>query len=175
MIDDIGFSDSSASIAVSGVLPRFAFEKAPDYKAISALQIRSKSSIDGKLESLNRHIEGWHDFARQERAQNLYRAGHLQPNKRPVGGHFQFLASNEYLVTPLEWFLFSRTTQGCMKRSKSDGFDNWRAFARRQRDQFIDRFKADDERFQFGTRVLWLILGAACAAIGLVLIMILMR
>ena len=62
-----------------------------------------------------------------------------------------------------------------MKRSKSDGFDNWRAFARRQRDRFIDRFKADDERFQFGTRALWLIVGAACAAIGLVLIMILMR
>jgi hypothetical protein len=42
-------------------------------------------------------------------------------------------------------------------------------------DQFMGRFKADDERFQFGTRLLWLILGAACAAIGLVLIIILMR
>jgi hypothetical protein len=62
-----------------------------------------------------------------------------------------------------------------MKRRKSEGFDNWKAFAGERRDQFIDRFKADDERFQFGTRVLWLILGAACAAIGLVLIMILMR
>jgi hypothetical protein len=62
-----------------------------------------------------------------------------------------------------------------MKRSKSNGFDNWRAFARRQRDQFMDRFKANDERFQFGTHLLWLILGTACGAIGWVLIIILMR
>jgi hypothetical protein len=48
-------------------------------------------------------------------------------------------------------------------------------FARRQRDRFMDRFKADDERFQVGTRVLWLILGTACATTGSALIMILMR
>src|SRR5260370_4469610 len=72
---------------------RFAFEKTTNYKAISELQIRPKTSIDGKLRSLNRLLEGWHDFAREELAQNLYRAGHLQPKKRPVGGQFQFRAS----------------------------------------------------------------------------------
>jgi hypothetical protein len=61
-----------------------------------------------------------------------------------------------------------------MKRSK-DGADNWKAFARRQRDELIDRLKADDERFQLETRVLWIILAAACAALGWALLMILVK
>jgi hypothetical protein len=61
-----------------------------------------------------------------------------------------------------------------MKRSR-DGPDNWKVFARRQRYQLTDRPEADDERFQLGTRVLWLVLGAACAALGCALFMILTK
>ena len=62
-----------------------------------------------------------------------------------------------------------------MKQSSPDGFENWKAFARQQRHQFMDRFKADGTRYQLGMRVFWLVLGTACAAIGWELLTILMR
>jgi hypothetical protein len=62
-----------------------------------------------------------------------------------------------------------------MKRKNVGGFDQRRAFARRQRDQLIDSVKAGDARNQFTMRVIWLILGTACAALGWVLITILLR
>jgi hypothetical protein len=62
-----------------------------------------------------------------------------------------------------------------MKRSKSNGFNDWGLFARWKRDQVIKRTKADDPRYQFGMRVLLLILSVACAAVGWVLLTILMR
>jgi hypothetical protein len=62
-----------------------------------------------------------------------------------------------------------------MKQSSSDGFENWKAFARQQRDQFMERFKVDGARYQFGMRLFWLVLGTACAAIGWELLTILIR
>jgi hypothetical protein len=62
-----------------------------------------------------------------------------------------------------------------MKRNNVYGSDKPRAFECRQRDQLIDSFKAGDARNQFGMRVIWLILGAACAALGWVLLTILLR
>jgi hypothetical protein len=62
-----------------------------------------------------------------------------------------------------------------MKRNSADGSDKRKAFARRQRDQLIDSAKAGDARNQFAMRVMWLILGTACAAFAWVSIMILMR
>jgi hypothetical protein len=62
-----------------------------------------------------------------------------------------------------------------MKQIRSDGFENWKAFARQQRDQFMERFKVDGARYQFGMRLFWLVLGTACAAIGWELLTILMR
>ena len=62
-----------------------------------------------------------------------------------------------------------------MKQSRSDGFENSKAFARQQRHQFVDRFKADGTKYQLGMRVFWLALGTACAAMGWELLTILMR
>jgi hypothetical protein len=62
-----------------------------------------------------------------------------------------------------------------MKRHNADGFDKRKAFARRQRDQLIDSVKAGDAKNQFAMRVMWLILGTACAALAWVLITILVR
>ena len=62
-----------------------------------------------------------------------------------------------------------------MKQIRSDGFENWKAFARQQRHQFMDRFEVDGARYQFGMRVFWLVLGTASAAIGWELLTILMR
>jgi hypothetical protein len=62
-----------------------------------------------------------------------------------------------------------------MRQSRSEGFESWRAFARQQRHQIMDRFKADGTGYQFGMRVFWLVLGTACAAIGWELLTILMR
>ena len=39
----------------------------------------------------------------------------------------------------------------------------------------MDRLKADDERFRIGMRVLWVVFDAAFAAVGRVLLTILMR
>jgi hypothetical protein len=61
-----------------------------------------------------------------------------------------------------------------MKQIKVDGSRNRRALAR-QRDQIIEQTEANDARYQFGMRVLWLILVAACAAVGWVLLTILVR
>ncbi len=68
------------------------------------------------------------------------------------------------------WFLFCRITQGCM-----NGFDTWRAFARWRHDQIIERIEADHARYEFDMRVYWLIRGTGCAAVGWVLLTILMR
>jgi hypothetical protein len=62
-----------------------------------------------------------------------------------------------------------------MKQSRSEGFENGRAFARQQRHQIMERFKADGTGYQFGMRIFWLVLGTACAAIGWELLTILMR
>jgi hypothetical protein len=62
-----------------------------------------------------------------------------------------------------------------MKQRRSDGFENWRTFTRQQRHQFMDKFKADGTRYQFGMRVFWLALGTACVAIGWELLTILIR
>jgi hypothetical protein len=61
-----------------------------------------------------------------------------------------------------------------MKRS-NDESDNWEAFARRKRYHLMDRLEADDERFQLGTHIFWLVLGTACAALGCALFMILTK
>ena len=62
-----------------------------------------------------------------------------------------------------------------MKRNNEDGFDKRKAFARRQRGKLIASVKAGDARNQFAMRVIWLILGIACAALGWVLLTILLR
>jgi hypothetical protein len=62
-----------------------------------------------------------------------------------------------------------------MKRNNMGGFDKRKAFARRQRDQLIDSVKAGDARNHFAMRVIWLVLGAACATLGWVLITILLK
>ncbi|HEY1477523.1 MAG TPA: hypothetical protein VGF37_07525 [Chthoniobacterales bacterium] len=61
-----------------------------------------------------------------------------------------------------------------MKRSR-DRSDNYDASAGWQRQQLTDRLEADCERFQLGTRVLWLVLGTACATLGFALFMILTK
>jgi hypothetical protein len=62
-----------------------------------------------------------------------------------------------------------------MKQNSAYGFHKRKAFARRQRDQLVDSVKAGDDRNQFAMRVMWLILGTACAALAWVLITILVR
>jgi hypothetical protein len=62
-----------------------------------------------------------------------------------------------------------------MKRNNVDGFDKRRKFADRQCDQLKDSVKAADARNQFAMRVIWLILGAACAVLGWVLLTILLK
>ena len=61
-----------------------------------------------------------------------------------------------------------------MKQTEVDGSRNRRALAR-QRDQIIEQTEANDARYRLGMRVLWLILVAACAAVGSVLLTILVR
>ena len=53
--------------------------------------------------------------------------------------------------------------------------DKWRAFAFWQRDQHIERVKADDARCEFAMRVIWILLGIACAVLGRVLLTIILR
>ena len=62
-----------------------------------------------------------------------------------------------------------------MKQSDRDETDQRRAFAFWQRDQHIERVKTDDARPQFAMRVIWLLLGVACAVLGRVLLAILLR
>jgi hypothetical protein len=62
-----------------------------------------------------------------------------------------------------------------MKQTTADESEKRKALAVWQRDQIIKRTEPDDARYQFGMRVLWLILVAACAAVGLVLLTILVR
>jgi hypothetical protein len=62
-----------------------------------------------------------------------------------------------------------------MKRNNMGGFDKRKVVARRQRDQLIDSVKAGDARNHFAMRVIWLVLGAACATLGWVLITILLK
>ena len=62
-----------------------------------------------------------------------------------------------------------------MKRNNLDGLDKRKAFARRRRDQLIASVEAGEARNQFAMRVIWLVLGTACAALGWVLLTILVR
>ena len=62
-----------------------------------------------------------------------------------------------------------------MKLNNADGSDNRRTFARWQRDRLIDGVKAGETKNQFAMRMIWLILGVACAALGFVLFTILLR
>jgi hypothetical protein len=62
-----------------------------------------------------------------------------------------------------------------MKRNNLGRLDKGKGVLRRQRDQLIDGIKAGEARNQFAMRVIWLILGGACAALGWVLITILLR
>jgi hypothetical protein len=55
-----------------------------------------------------------------------------------------------------------------------NGFDTWRALALWRRDQIIERIEADHTRYQFDSRVLWLIRGTGYAAVDRVLLTILM-
>lgn len=65
--------------------------------------------------------------------------------------------------------------QGCMEQTKVDGFGKRNALTQWQRDQLIDGVEAEGARYQLAVRVFWLVLGAACAAVGLVLLTILVR
>ena len=62
-----------------------------------------------------------------------------------------------------------------MKLNNSDGYDNRRAFAGRQLDRLIDGIKAGDTTSHVAMAVFWLVLGAACAALGFVLLTILLK
>jgi len=62
-----------------------------------------------------------------------------------------------------------------MKRNNVDRFDKQKALAHQQRDQLVDGVKAGEPRNQFAMRVIWLILGAACVALGWVLLTILLK
>jgi hypothetical protein len=61
-----------------------------------------------------------------------------------------------------------------MKRNKVDGFHKRKAFVRAQREQ-IDSVKAGEARNQFAMRIIWVVLGTACAALGWVLLTILLK
>jgi hypothetical protein len=62
-----------------------------------------------------------------------------------------------------------------MKPNDVNEYDNRRAFARRQLDRLIDGVKAGDTTSQVAMVVFWLVLGAACAALGFVLLTILLK
>jgi hypothetical protein len=62
-----------------------------------------------------------------------------------------------------------------MKRDNVDRSGKRKTFVLRPRDQTVDSVNGGDARNQFGMRVFWLILGAACAALGWVLLTILLR
>ena len=62
-----------------------------------------------------------------------------------------------------------------MKRNNVDGFEKRKAFVLRLRAQTIDSINGGDARNQLAMRVIWLILGAACVALGWVLFTILLR
>ena len=62
-----------------------------------------------------------------------------------------------------------------MKRSKVDGSNQRKVFACETRNQPIDKAKAEDARDRFAMRVIWVTLAIACAVLGAVLLMILLR
>jgi hypothetical protein len=62
-----------------------------------------------------------------------------------------------------------------MKINNAGGYDNRRAFARRQLDRLIDGIKAGDTTNQVAMVVFWLVLGGACAMLGFVLLTILLK
>jgi hypothetical protein len=62
-----------------------------------------------------------------------------------------------------------------MKSNNVNGFDKRKVSAHRQCDQVIESFKAGDAKSQFTMRMIWLILGVACAALGWVLLTILLK
>jgi len=53
-----------------------------------------------------------------------------------------------------------------MKRNNVDGSEKRKAFVLRLRAQTIDSVNGGDARNQLAMRVIWLILGAACVALG---------
>ena len=59
-----------------------------------------------------------------------------------------------------------------MKRSKVDGSNKRKAFAREQRNQPIN---AEEARYEFAMRLIWIALGTVCAVLGTVLLAILWR
>ncbi len=62
-----------------------------------------------------------------------------------------------------------------MKRNNVGGSEKRKAFVLGLRAQTIDSVKGGDARNQLGMRAIWLILAAACAALGWVLLTILLR
>jgi len=62
-----------------------------------------------------------------------------------------------------------------MKRNNEDGFDKQKSFGRRQRDQLAESFNVEEGGSQFAMQIVWLVLGAVCAALGWVLLTILLR
>ena len=62
-----------------------------------------------------------------------------------------------------------------MKRDIVDRSGKRKTFVLRLRDQTVDSVNGGDASNQFVMRVFWLILGAACAALGWVLLTILLR
>jgi hypothetical protein len=62
-----------------------------------------------------------------------------------------------------------------MKQNSVDGFDKQKSFGRRQRDQLPESVQAGEAGGQFAMRIIWLVLGAVCAALGWVLLTILLR
>ena len=56
-----------------------------------------------------------------------------------------------------------------------DGFDKRKAFTHRRRNQLTDSVKAGEARNQLAMRLIWVILGTACAALGWILLTILLK
>jgi hypothetical protein len=65
--------------------------------------------------------------------------------------------------------------EGCMKRDNVDRSGKRKVFVLRLRAQTIDSVKGGGATNQFGMRVFWFILSAACVAFGWVLLTILLR
>jgi hypothetical protein len=62
-----------------------------------------------------------------------------------------------------------------MKRSKAAGFDQRKESATQRFAQFLESGKDGHSGSQFAMGVFWLLLGGACAALGCVLFVILLR
>jgi hypothetical protein len=62
-----------------------------------------------------------------------------------------------------------------MKRNKAAGFDQQKQSATQRSHQFPERDKDGHLETQFAMAVFWILLGSACAALGCVLFVILLR